>query len=175
MGINCETLLQFRDELLAKLHRYNPKDLQKHTSITEIYYGNTDQAFQRILKAACFKRDLHWYSKRTGRTRTMDYIKEIISANLEKYHELQELLTPFGSCKPDYSNKAMRYFAYHGSLNGFNSHSKSMNQTYENYFSTNSSDNPYSTSSQFSDRHYLRYIEDDLELNGGLDLDHGIQ
>ncbi|OAJ34172.1 hypothetical protein A0O36_01618 [Piscirickettsiaceae bacterium NZ-RLO1] len=172
MEINYETLLQFRNELLAKLHRYNPKDLQKHTSITDIYCGNPDQAFQEILKEACFKRGLHCYSTRTGRTRTMGYIKDIVSANPEKYHELQELLTPFGGCKPDYSNKAMRYFAYNGSLNGFDSHNKPVNQAYENYFATNSSGNPYSTSSQFLDEqlggHYRKCSEDDFDLDSGM-------
>ncbi|RNC77284.1 hypothetical protein ACGP04_10470 [Piscirickettsia salmonis] len=172
MTINYETLEQFRGELLEKLRLYNPKDLQKHTSITDIYYGNTDLAFQRILQEACFKRDLHWYSTRTGRTRTMGYIKEIISANPEKYHELQELLTPFGGCEPDYSKKAMRYFACRGSLAGFDSHNKSVNQAYENYFATNSSDNPYSTSSQFLDEqlggHYRKCSEDDFDLDSGM-------
>lgn len=142
MAMSFYTFKRFTVGLLKKIKTNNAKGINifaKHKA----YENNPERGFQELVKEACFKRNLHWYSQRTGRTATMSAIENVLKSDPLEYSELRQKFIPPGKDKPDYSNNAMRYFALNGSLEGFDPNNKQENKRNENYFAIDSKHNPF--------------------------------
>ncbi|OAJ35302.1 hypothetical protein [Piscirickettsia salmonis] len=144
MAINFRTFKSFTKRLLKKIKTSDAKAKGINIFAKHKAYGhNPERGFQELVKEACFKRNLYWYSQRTGRTVTMKAIEIVLKSDLVEYSELRKKFIPPGKDKPDYSNNAMRYFALNGSLEGFDPNNKQENKRNENYFATDSKYNPF--------------------------------
>ncbi|ALA26129.1 hypothetical protein AVI51_12685 [Piscirickettsia salmonis] len=180
MAMNFYTFTRFTLGLLKKIKTNNAKGINifaKHKA----YKNNPERGFQELVKEACFKRNLHWYSQRTGRTATMSAIEDVIESDQMHYFELKQKFISPGKDKPDYSNNAMRYFALNGSLEGFDPNNNEQNKYNENYFAIDSKHNPfeiaqskykkssYKTLTPFNGHHQRSRTEVSFDLDYDLD------
>ncbi|WP_119343169.1 hypothetical protein [Facilibium subflavum] len=115
-----ESSTQGRAPIIKQALEMLKDTLKAQLGVKHHKYSGISQAdtFQKLLQVACQKYKTHFYSRPTGTTETMKYLKNILDGDEGNFSSFRDFLLPRGKSNEKVSFSAMRYYAMYGSLEG---------------------------------------------------------